>query len=645
MPRRTEAAAWAALPAAAMLALAWGYGFGGSAEPGILDRAGHAVLWTVPAAKVLSTLASAAAIGTLVLALFALPHHGPAYTAALTLAGRSAAVWAGAAALHTYASFLLIANTPPSAALTEAFVAYATRVDAGRAGTVTVLLAAAVACLCVWFRSPRMLPWTVTAAAAGLFPLILKSHAAGGSGHADTTVALFLHAIGAAIWLGGLLALVVLRTKLPAAHLGAVAYRYSTLALISFTSLAVSGMLAALARIDSPDDLTGPYGGIILAKAAVFVVLGCFGVLHRWWSLGRIERHPDSGGRHFAALAAVELAILGAASGLAVALARTEPPQTAAGGAETPLPDPGLLAYLSESAPDPFWILACSFAVAMYLAGVRRLHAAGRPWPASRTMLWLAGVAVLAAVTNGGLHAYQGYLFSAHVATQMMLTAVVPLLIVPAAPLTLIRLAARARTDGSAGAREFVERCLDPILAALRRDPFLAVAILVVSLFLVYYTPLLEWAAAGQAGYTAMTLLALATGGSATAALTGYGVSGTISPARRRLAALAGLGAAYAFCGWTLLERAPALEMPWYTSVGRPWGASPAAAAEAGGPLMWFLAALALLACTAMIIHAAAHRLGPEPASSRESTEGPGQDEPRNDSNRGRYVFPSEPFH
>jgi cytochrome c oxidase assembly factor CtaG len=56
-----------------------------------------------------------------------------------------------------------------------------------------------------------------------------------------------------------------------------------------------------------------------------------------------------------------------------------------------------------------------------------------------RTILWLIGVTVLFWVTNGGPHFYQTSLFSAHALTQTMLTAVIPLLLVPAAPVALDR--------------------------------------------------------------------------------------------------------------------------------------------------------------------------------------------------------------
>ena len=607
MSVRTQAVAWLTLLVAGMLSLVWAYIYGGGAEPGLLDRAGPAVTWGLPVAKLVFNLASAGTIGALVLAVFALPLGGTAYQLALRLAGWSAVVWAVASGVHTAASFLLLANRAPTAGLGAEFLTYVTRIDAGRAGALTTLIAAAVALLCFRLRSHRLLAGTAVAAFAGLLPLVMKSHAAGGTGHADSTAAVFLHSATAAVWLGGLLTLVVLRRTLPPGQLGLTARRYSTLALISFIVLVVSGILAALSRISTVEALLSPYGVIVLAKTAVFIILGLFGALHRRWSLGRIDKHPARGGRHFAALAVVELAVMGAASGMAAALARTEPPpaagsgKTSAGDLAPGLPEPGLWEYLSRFVPDPFWALACGFAVVAYLAGVRRLRAQGQSWPARYTVLWITGVAVLFMVTNGGVHVYQGYLFTAHVLTQMILTAVVPLLLVPAAPLTLANLAIRARTDGSAGVTEFLEQTVQPVLAALRRDPVLAIFILAASLLVIYYTPLLEWAAVGQIGYSIMTVLALLTGSLATAALTATPHHGAGHDARQRLFVLAGMAGVYAFVGWKLMEQAPAMEMPWYTAVGQPWGMAAAAAPELGGAIMWSIAALSLAVTAAKV--------------------------------------------
>lgn len=620
MSPKMQGGGWLALLVAGLLSLVWAYNYGGGANPGFLDKAGPAVIWGLPVVKLGLNLASAGTIGALVLAIFALPHGGEAHETTLRFAGWSAAVWAAGAAVHTSLNFLFIANRAASTGFGEAFLTFLTRIDAGRSGALTTLIAAAVALVCFWLRGPRILACTAIAAFAGLLPLIMRSHASGGPDHADSTTALFLHSSTAAVWLGGLLVLVVLRPVLPAGQLGVTVRRYSTLALISFITVVVSGFLGALARISSIETLLSPYGVIVLAKTGVFVVLGLFGVLHRRWSVNRMERDPDRGGRHFAVLAVAELAVLGAASGMAAALARTEPPSRAAAvDIDAVLPEPVLGEYIARWAPDPLWSLVCGFAVFMYFAGISRLRAGGGSWPFHRSVLWLAGVVALFMVTNGGVHVYQAYLSNAHVLTQMMLTALVPLLLVPAAPLTLAQLAVRARTDGTTGGKEILERSVQPVLTVLRIDPSLSVFILAASLAAIYYTPLLEWSAGGQIGYSTMTLLALLSGCLATASLTGTPVPGTGNAARKRLPVVAGMAGLYAFGGWRLVEQAPAMELPWYTSVGRPWGPSTAAAAELGGPIMWSAAAISLAIMAAMVIKGSTPRPrhpNPKPADS-----------------------------
>jgi putative copper resistance protein D len=130
----------------------------------------------------------------------------------------------------------------------------------------------------------------------------------------------------------------------------------------------------------------------------------------------------------------------------------------------------------------------------------------------------------------------------------------------------------------------------------------LAISILAASLFLIYFTPLLEWSAVGQIGYSVMSLLALLSGCLSTAALTGAQAFGTSGALRKRLPVVAGMAGIYAFCGWKLGEQAPSLELAWYTSVGRPWGPSPAAAAEVAGPTMWLIAAVTLPVITAVVV-------------------------------------------
>ena len=591
-----------ALVATGVLALAWAYSYGGSADAGLLDRTGPAVTWGLPLVKLVLNLACACTIGTLVLALFALPRRAPVQAAAVRVAGWSAVVWAAAAALYTGASFLFIANRPVSAGFGPEFVVFLTDVEAGRTGTLTAVVAAVVALACFCLEGPHAAAIVALPAFAGLVPLVLRSHATGGAGHADTTTALILHTGAAAVWVGGLLALFMLRTSLTVRSLGPTVQRYSTLALICYVALTVSGVLAAVGRIRSIDDLFSPYGVIILAKAVALIGLGGFGVLHRGWTLKRLDRDPNRAAWPFLRLAVAELAVMGAASGMAAALARTAPPATA--GALPPdavlLPEPGVGAYISQWVPDPLWSLVCGFAVFFYLAGVRRLRAAGQLWPAHRTVLWLAGVVVLFTVTNGGLHLYQGLLFEAHVQTQMMLTAVVPLLLVPAAPLTLAGLAILPRADGSIGAREFVAGTRRHLLTPLGMDPYLAVLVLTGTVLVIYYSPLLEWSASTQFGYSSMTLLAVVAGCLFTQAMIGPGIPG--SRPVGRLALLAAAAALYEINGWWLSVQRFTSEPPWNDALGDSAGAEAGSATGPGGTTMWSIGALSLAVLAAIVL-------------------------------------------
>jgi len=558
MAGRARVAALTALAVAGVLALAWAYPYGGGTKPGILDQAGPVVLWGLPLAKLVFHLAAAGTIGALALTAFALSPIDAAQKKALHVAGISAAVWAVAAAVFSLFNFHNIANKPLSSESLGGFASFLTD-GLGRQGALCVLIAATVSLLCFTIRGAPMALATSLLAFAGLVPLVLTSHATGGDDHVESTTSVVLHVGAVAVWLGGLLVLAMLRPALPPGRLNLVVRRFSTLALISFIVVGISGLLSARAGLGSLDQLGTPYGGIVLAKTVAFILLGIVGTVHRQWVLNRLDRDPDGGAQHFTVLAVAELAVLGAASGMAAALARTQVPSLSAATAER-LPEPGLGSYLTQWEPDALWLLLCVFGAFLYLAGVRRVRLAGGSWPMWRTMSWLAGIAVLLTVTNGGIHVYQGFLFNAHVLTQMILTALVPLLLVPAAPITLAERTIRSRADGSAGAREMIRSTVRPVLAAAASAPLVPAVVIALSLNAFYYTPLLKLAATSQLGFSAMTLLALLTGCLFTAAMTGAVHEGHRKARLWRLAALAVTAGVYAVYGRALSMQAAELE-------------------------------------------------------------------------------------
>jgi len=296
---------------------------------------------------------------------------------------------------------------------------------------------------------------------------------------------------------------------------------------------------------------------------------------------------------------------MAAASGLAAALARTPPPTVSqAAPAQVPLRLTGFVDVFGSWKPDALWILLCAAAVFLYAAGVRRIRLRKLHWPPYRAGLWFSGVALLFLVTNGGLRVYQEYLISVHVTTQMLLIGVVPLLLVPGAPLRLARLAAAPRQDGTLGGAEAT--MMLRLLLSAASAPYVAAAGLAAVLAALYYTPLLDYSSRTQFGYQAMALLALLTGCIFTASLTRPAGAGPESSLAARLVTIGAVAALYAVHGWALAQQADQLpdarRQAWLITVGQPLDQPLLAVVEPAGVAMWVIAAATLLAAAAAVL-------------------------------------------
>ena len=125
------------------------------------------------------------------------------------------------------------------------------------------------------------------------------------------------------VWLGGLLALVVIRRLLDADRLQLVLGRYSSLALVSFIVVAISGYVSAAVRVGDLQNLGTPYGLLVIAKVVALLVLGVLGAVQRRAVIARVR---DGAPGWFRLLVAAELLFMGIAAGVAAGLARTAPP-------------------------------------------------------------------------------------------------------------------------------------------------------------------------------------------------------------------------------------------------------------------------------------------------------------------------------
>ncbi|MFP7761775.1 cytochrome c oxidase assembly protein [Marisediminicola sp. LYQ134] len=612
MPRSVRIAAPAALLVVAVVCLLVALQVGGGARPPQFADPGPVVRYGLPIAKMLVNIGAAATIGSLVLACFVFSRQRPEFDRVLDFAAAGAAFWAVASATTGFFTFLNLYLQPLSLEpqFGELLGQFVTQVELGQWWLATTLVAATTTVLCFAVRNQTLLLFVTAFAVVGLIPLALQGHSAGASGHDAAISSLGLHLVFASIWLGGLLAIIAVRSTLDTERIGVIVGRYSSFALVSFIVVAVSGYVNAALRVGSFDGLVRPYGILVLVKVVALITLGIFGAVQRRFLIGRMQRADGSRTAAFSWLIVAELAFMGVASGVAAALARTDPlvPQVEVTTTPSyiltgePLPPELTLArYFTEWRLDVIWVLAIGFLAFFYLAAVVRLRRRGDSWPVHRTILWMLGLTMLFYVTNGGVNAYEKYLFSAHMLAHMMLGMMIPVLLVPAAPVTLALRAIRKRSDGSRGPREWLMLGVHSKIAGVLANPIVTAVIFTGSLWAFYYSPAFRWATEDHIGHQLMIVHFLISGYLFVQSIIGVDPVPYRAPYPLRLLLLLGTMAFHAFFGLSLMQGTGLLLADWYGAMGRDWGLSALADQQAGGGIAWSIGEIPTIALAIIV--------------------------------------------
>jgi cytochrome c oxidase assembly factor CtaG/putative copper export protein len=616
VPRYVRIVGPAALLLAAIVATLAGLAYGGGAEAQLLADPGAVVRWGLPVAKLCVNLGAAGTIGALVLACFALSPREREFGTAIDLAAASAAFLTVASAITGFLTFLQVTNATVS--VSDQFSAtvgqFFSQIEIGQAWLTTTLIAAAVTVLCFAVRNQTALVFVTVLAVLALLPMAQQGHSAGAEGHDAAITALGLHLLFAAVWLGGLLTIVLLHRQLSSTRLREVVGRYSTLALVSFVVVAASGYVSAELRVGSWENLLSGYGVLVLAKVALLVVLGGFGVLQRRFLIGRMKTNTGAVDPSFWWLVVAEIGFMGLASGVAAALARTATPVaqvvTTAIPTATPAqiltgevlpPELTFTRYFTEWNFDLAWMLFCAFGIFFYLAGVVRLRRRGDSWPLHRTIFWVLGLVTLFYITNGGVNVYEKYLFSTHMLAHMALTMLVPVLLVPGAPVTLAARAIRMRRDGSRGPREWILLAVHSKFAGAISNPIVAAVLFAGSLWVFYYTSIFSWATTDHIGHQWMIVHFLITGYLFVQSLIGIDPVPYRLPHTFRLLLLLGTMAFHAFFGLALMTGTGLLLADWYGAMGREWGVSALADQQAGGGIAWSVGEIPTIALAIIV--------------------------------------------
>ncbi|WP_091701115.1 cytochrome c oxidase assembly protein [Microbacterium sp. cf046] len=603
--RALRAAGPGILVVVAVATLIWGLIVGGGAAPFAIGDPGPLVRWGLPTATLVVNLAAAGMVGALVTALFTLKAGEREFDAALDMASISAAIFTVAAAVTGFFTFVNSFN--PAVGLGPEFGSqlgrFLVETEGGRTWLITAVAGAAITVLAFAVRS-----WTPTLlvailAIAALVPMGTQGHSGEEAYHHEAVMALILHIISAAIWLGGLLLMVAVRPLLSRPALATAMGRYSSMALAAFVVVAVSGTVRASIGVGAWENLASPYGAILLVKVAALIALGVLGALYRRTLIGRLGE--DASSRRFWGLVVLELAFMGLASGAAVALARTAPPTTAdlppvrspaeyLTGAALP-PELTIDRWFTSWNLDLLWAFAAGFGIFLYVAGVLRLRRRGDRWPLYRTVLWIAGLALLFWVTSGPVNAYQDYLFSVHMVGHMLLTMAIPLLLVVGAPVTLAARAIRKRDDGTRGGREWILWAVHSPVARVLTNPFVAAGLFVGSLWVFYFTDLFRWSLYDHLGHEWMIAHFLITGYLFVLTLIGIDPVAYRLPYAGRLVMLIAVMAIHAFFGIAIMMQSGLMVSEWFGGMGRTWGATPLEDQYIGGGVAWSIGELPTL--------------------------------------------------
>ena len=573
-------------------------GVGGAAAPAApgLQDPGAVVRWGLPIIRTVHDLSAALTVGLFFLAAVAIPDRASAALARAPRWGVAAGItWVVSGLIGVVLGFANIAGTPlGSSGFFAQFQRFVWSVETLREGLISAFLAAIAVTVAAMWSSRRAVLWAGIVSVVAILPLALAGHGASTVEHETAVNGLAFHLVGTALWVGGLGALVLLRPVL-GKWLPIVVERYSKVAAWSLLTVALSGVVSAAVRMSGLSDLATTYGAIILAKVVAIVVLGQLGLAQRTKVIARLRETPSSAPL-FARLIAVELVVMGAAIGIATALARTGNPSL-----ERPAPASlaeGLTNYPEPAAPDAtswltmwrwdwLWGTVAVVAILLYVGGVVRLMRRGDRWPVGRTIVWVLGWVIFIWSVCGAPGVYGRVSFSWHMTSHMTIAMIVPILLVLAAPITLIARVESPRKDGTYGPREIVLGLVHSKYVAFWANPIVAGVNFVFGLIIFYYTPLFELALTTHTGHVLMVIHFLLAGYLFAMVLIGVDPGPRKWAPALRLVVLFATMSFHAFFGVAIQSSTSLLAPGFFSIIHIPWIPDPLLDQQQGGAIAW----------------------------------------------------------
>lgn len=634
--------------------------FAAAFAPQLMMDPGPLVRWGLGTSTLLTEISISVTVGALVLAVFVVPGGGQArrsasaqalkgnqqtgpgltFTTTMNIAAGGAVAWTlTAVAKLIFAGANTIGTQITDPFFGEQWTTYLVNIPSGRALLSIAITAALVATLCLLASGPVSAMVTL---ALSMYPLVMMGmmgHAAGNANHELAVSAMFLHLVGAAVWIGALAVIAMLRLfkAVRPGDLAVMVRRYSAIAAWCFALVAVSGFVNTAIRVGDLEGLTSKYGILALVKTALFLILGYLGWMHRQHVVAGLEaRAPQAAGARTSAeqnadkqdskqesktvskkpgkqagknawqnlrlpglfwrLAAVELIVMGSVSGVAVALGGANPPRDDAPvapspafqltGAELP-PAQSVATWFTQWRWDVLFAFLCVSGLVVYWRWVLRLRKRGDSWPWLRTVNWTIAMVLMFWVTSGGPAVYGKVLFSSHMIMHMGLAMIIPIFLTSAAPITLLMRAIPARKDNSRGPREWINGIIHSKYGQFFSHPIVAAVNFAGSMILFYFSPLFELAMSTHLGHILMIVHFTLVGYFFANALIGIDPGPTRPSHALRLILLLATMAFHAFFGVAIMGMDTLLAPDWFGLMGRDWGPSAIVDQQMGGGIAW----------------------------------------------------------
>lgn len=428
----------------------------------------------------------------------------------------------------------------------------------------------------------------------GLVAPFFESHSGDAGLHGLAIGSIVFHIAAIGLWIGGLVALLLIEPEVRRAVLP----RFSMIALWLSIIVIVTGSANSWTRMNFTSAWNSSYATVLIIKIALVVVVVALAAYFR-------SRYARAGLSR--RLIALEIGLLAAISLVGSWLSRTEPPlrgdllspddlrSLAITGLRFP-EEPSWWRLTIAYEADGLMLGALILAVALYIAGVVRLSRNGVKWPVGRTVAFALGISVIDFATSGGLGVYSFFSFSHHMMAHMLLGMIAPIGIVLGAPITLaLRALPAGRDSNERGPRGLLTAIMSSRLVAIWSNPIVALAIFDGSLFALYFTPLFDLLMESHLGHIAMSLHFLLAGILFFHVIIGIDPRPKEYPFIFRIVTLFAAMSIHAFFSISLLSYSTVIGRDYYQTLATPWVTDLLADQRIGASFGWAMGEIPIL--------------------------------------------------